>query len=271
MISKIDKPNVLLASFPRSGNTFLRNVLYEVYGAYSWNNLEVYEKNLKKFKQLSKKGREGEALSKKQELKRDELRQKFKFKILKSHDLPKKVLPYCAKKTLVVYLVRDGRDALVSMAHHRMDITEPGTEFLPNLKEALKASFGTYFGGWGKNVERWSERADFIFRFEDFIADPIKYTELLRSQLNMPEPIIERLPTFESQKTSHAHFGGNARSNYSEEQRQQFNAKFFRKGQVGSWKEEMPEDIHQMFWKKYGKIMMNMGYSKDGRILDFSY
>ena len=48
------KPNVVLASFPRSGNTFLRNILIDVAGIYSWNNLKVYKKALRNLHRLEK-------------------------------------------------------------------------------------------------------------------------------------------------------------------------------------------------------------------------
>ena len=45
-----------------------------------------------------------------------------------------------------VYIIRDGRDALCSMAHHRKDIVAPGSDYYENLKAAVLAEKGTFFG-----------------------------------------------------------------------------------------------------------------------------
>lgn len=255
------KPNIILASFPRSGNTFLRNVLYEVYGIYSWNSIDVYNKNTIRLADLTEQKKTNEKLNEQKENRLQELTLKLKFQVVKSHELPSKTLSRCAKNPLIIYLVRDGRDALVSMAHHRKDIVKPGTDFLENLNEAINAPLGTYFGGWSRNVAEWTKIADIVIKFEDFIVDPLKYTESLRSFISLPAPDINKIPTFESQKTGNAHFGGKQRQKFSEEERIIFSKKFFRKGKVGGWKEEMPENVHQFFWKKHGHIMQKMGYS----------
>lgn len=262
MINKHEKPNIVLASFPRSGNTFLRNVLYQVYGIYSWNNIEVYNKNFKKFNNLSKRKQNKGTLKEKDEENLLELSSKFNHHVLKTHELPALAFKDVAKDSRIIYLVRDGRDALVSMAHHRKDIVEPGTDFTENLKAAIIAQFGSYFGGWSVNVQEWTKIADVVIRFEDFIKDPLKYTESFRSFIDLPAPEMDKVPTFESQKNGGAHFGGNARKKISVEERNEFNQKFFRKGKVGGWKDEMSDDLLQLFWEKHGATMVEMGYSK---------
>lgn len=261
--NKTFKPNVVLASFPRSGNTFLRNVLYEVYGIYSWNSIDLFIKNVDKFTELDVRKKNKGKLGKHGEMKLSELNHKLNYQVIKSHELPSKTLKMCAKDTSVIYLVRDGRDALVSMAYHRKDIVEPGTNFEKNLKAAIKAPFGSYFGGWSRNVKEWSKIADIVIKFEDFIIDPLKYTETFRSLIKMPAPIAEKIPTFESQRNGEAHFGGNERQRYSDKEKTEFNEKFFRKGKIGGWKQEMPEKLQALFWKKHGSVMEELGYARN--------
>ncbi|MBT3209459.1 MAG: hypothetical protein HN704_13270 [Bacteroidetes bacterium] len=263
MNKDIDKPNIILASFPRSGNTFLRNVLYEVYGIYSWNSIEIYNKSIEKLQNLSERKQKKGKLNEKAEFRLSELQSKFNFLVLKSHELPSKTLRLCAKENHIIYLVRDGRDALISMAHHRKDIVEPGTDFTKNLKSAIRAPFGSYFGGWSRNVEQWTKLADIVIKFEDFILDPLKYTESFRSFMDMPEPLADKIPTFESQRNGDAFFGGNERQKYTESEKHEFNNLFFRRGKVGEWKNEMSEKLQRMFWKKHGNTLEKMGYTKD--------
>src|SRR5690606_25886720 len=113
-----------IASFPRSGNTFFRNILYYVYGIESstWHKETAYPV--------------------------DENYAGFDF--VKTHLLPSELEPNDVNIP-AIYLVRDGRDALVSIAHHRSDIVEPGSDIKNNLKEAILAAEGSYFGGWSNN------------------------------------------------------------------------------------------------------------------------
>ena len=45
----------------------------------------------------------------------------------------------------------------------------------------------------------------------------------------------------------------------------QWRQKFSRRGKSGSWKDEMPDDLHQLFWSLHGDVMRRLGYT-DGMI-----
>lgn len=220
---------IWLASFPRSGNTFFRNILYQVYGLESstfhrdpaYAVIEGYQK----------------------------------YPFVKTHLLPQDLVPADAsiKK---VYLVRDGRDALVSMAHHKKDITRPGSDFYNNLLESILGWGDPDFGGWSENVTQWAKAADLIIRYEDLVADPLRETEKLRQLMDLPLPKAERLPTFEKLKFGQAQYGG--------ERGKQERA--FRRGRAGCWQEEMPAELHQLFWELHGDTMARMGYEQ-GRVV----
>ncbi|NQT78522.1 MAG: sulfotransferase domain-containing protein [Bacteroidetes bacterium] len=259
------KPEILLTSFPRSGNTYLRNILFEVYGIYSWNNLRKYYNNVKHQDRLRRKIESGKSNDIKL-AKLEELKAFGNFPILKSHELPHDILPYCVPDVKIIYMIRDGRDACVSAAHHRSDLVAPGSDYYGNLKQAIQASLGSYFGGWSKNVEEWMKISHKVIFFEDLVKNPIEITEQLRDVLDLPEPDTAKLPTFESQREGKAHFGGSARPQLSDEEKDDFNKKFFRKGAIGGWKEEMPEELQLLFWEKHGQTMEKIGYLKDGTI-----
>ena len=227
-----------LASFPRSGNTFARNIFYHCYGieSSSWHKELSYS-----------------------------VRTDYQdFEIVKTHLLPSDLIP---EDTSIpsVYIVRDGRDAVVSMAHHRKDIVEPGTEFEQNLKEAIIAADGSFFGGWSGNVNAWMERADIVIRYEELIADPQTQIERIRKIYALPEPDFTKLPGFDTLRSGQARYGS------GKSQRQQqvpgtFSEKFFRKGKSGGWKDEMEEKWHNLFWNYHGETMERLGYHYDGSI-----
>ncbi|MCK5765239.1 MAG: sulfotransferase domain-containing protein, partial [Bacteroidales bacterium] len=116
---------IWIASFPRSGNTFVRNILHDVYGLSS-SEYHMEEDH---------------------PLEADYADHPF----VKTHLLPTQLDP-ADPGIKAVYIVRDGRDVMVSMAHQRRDIVAPGSDFYENLKAAIIAEKDSFFGGWSKNV-----------------------------------------------------------------------------------------------------------------------
>lgn len=228
---------VWLASYPRSGNTFLRNVLFQCYGLESstYHHETTYA------------------------LEEDYDR----FDTVKTHLLPSQ-LPEKYKHLPKVYLIRDGRDAVVSMAHHKKDLIDIGSSFEENLQEIIIAAEGTHFGGWSTNVKAWTEAADIIIRYEDLILDPIKEVERIRAVYPLPEPDRSKLPTFHQLKEGQAQYGSGKFHNLTGEDEKSFSNKNFRKGKAGAWKEEMSDFQAHLFWNYHGTIMHQMGYLFDG-------
>jgi hypothetical protein len=236
---------IWLASFPRSGNTFFRIVLYEVYGIES-----------SEFRQDPNNPPEPDY---------------DKYPVVKTHVLPHQLIPN-DPDIPAVYLVRDGRDALVSIAHQKKDLIDPETAFIENLREAILAPGGSFFGGWSQNVMQWLERALIVIRFEDLIVNPIECVERLRSIIDLPEPKAEKLPTFEDLRTKDTALHRRFHPNTSLEERERWWKKFFRRGKVGAWKDEMPDEFHRLFWKLHGDAMEKLGYPIEDNIeISFQY
>ena len=229
---------IWLASFPRSGNTFFRIVLHEVYGI------------------------ESSAFRLETELQKD--KEYYKSDVVKTHVLPHQLEPK-DPSIPVVYLVRDGRDSVVSLAHHTKDIVQPGSDYYLNMREVILARNGAHFGGWGKNVLAWLPRAAVVLRFEDLIEDPIGTVEKLRPIIDLPEPKSENLPTFEDLREKEAPYGPGRKSQVSDEEYVDKKRQFFRRGKVGAWRDEMPLEFQEMFWFFNGEAMRQLGYL-DGEV-----
>lgn len=227
---------IWLASFPRSGNTFFRIILYEVYG------IESGEFHMEEDYPV--------------EAGYD------KYPVVKTHLLPHQLVPD-DPAIPAVYLVRDGRDALVSMAAQRKDLIAPGSDFEKNLRDAIVSAEGSFFGGWSTNVTEWGKRASIVIRFEDLIINPIECVERIRPLIDLPEPRLDRNPTFEDLKTKEFKYGSGLERGFPPEERALRREKFFRRGKAGSWKDEMPDDLHELFWKLHGKTMETMGYKRE--------
>ncbi len=221
---------IWLASFPRSGNTFFRNILHDVYGIES-TVFKLAHTN---------------------------------SKVVKTHKLPFELIP-SDPKIPAVYIVRDGRDVVVSMAYQRTDLTERGSDLKKNMISIITDSRKENFGGWSRNVEEWLKRASLIIRFEELIKEPIANVNKLGGMLKLPKPDLSKLPTFESQKKGNAHYSPIEK--HSDLSHNTVNDLFFRSGKVGGWKEEMSDEVHQMFWDKHGKTTEKVGYSFSGEII----
>lgn len=234
---------IWLASFPRSGNTFFRNVLFEVYGisssTFHRETLYPQEENY------------------------------FEYPVVKTHLLPAQ-LEEAYRDAPKVYLIRDGRDALVSMAHHRKDIIEPGTDFEVNLLEAILAMEGNYFGGWTENVRQWTAAADIVIYFEDLIADPLREVEKLRAIMDLPEPNIDKLPSFQKLKFGQPQYGSGKQFLDDREEVEAMAQKNFRRGKAGAWRDEMPPQMEKLFWELHGNMMIEMGYNRGDNCLPIS-
>lgn len=218
-----------LASYPRSGNTFLRIVLSEVYG------LESSE-----FFDPGGQASDSEYLT---------------YPVVKTHLLPYELEPR-DREIPAVYIVRDGRDAVVSVARHHCDLIDPQADFRTTLKAAIRAQDGTFFGGWSRHVRLWQKRAGVILRFEELIADPIAVVERIRAIYPLPEPQTDRAPSFYELRTRSFDFGSG--SEVMDDPH--FRKRFFRRGEVGAWRDEMPLFHRLLFAYHHERTLWKMGY-----------
>ncbi|MFH1920821.1 MAG: sulfotransferase domain-containing protein, partial [Planctomycetota bacterium] len=224
---------IWLASFPRSGSTFLRIVLDQVYGIESstFHREETYPVD------------ENYA----------------GFPVVKTHLLPNQLVP-SDPSIPAVYLVRDGRDCVVSLAHYRRQLLTPGSDFELNLLEAIDALEGSHFGGWSEHVRRWSARASLVIRFEDLVVDPVGSAERLRPWLDLPEPRRERLPSFADLRSKGFKYGSGEQHGFDQADRERWRKGKFRRGKPGSWKDELPERFHLRFLRVHGRELARLDY-----------
>lgn len=224
---------IWLASFPRSGNTFFRNILYEVYGLES----SAYH----------------------QETSHPVMNHYDRYPVVKTHLLPGQLTP-SDKAIPAVYLIRDGRDALLSMAHQQKNLMGNRAGIRKTIKEGILASGNSYFGGWGENMRQWLLRADLVIRFEYLIEHPIEAVESLRAIMDLPSPQVQKLPGFEQLKFGNPKYGSSKRRQRGPSADNQF----FRSGKTKGWTEAFDGALHDLFWKYHGPVMELAGYQKDG-------
>ncbi len=227
-----------IASYPRSGNTFLRILLKEVYGIHTW---EGYENE-----------------SPKKVLEHNKINNSTQITFIKTHELPTETeIPH--QNLQSIYLVRDGRDAAVSMAYHRSQIVKSNSDYLFNLRTVILAPFKTSFGGWSKNVKDWSSVADIVIKFEDLIASPKTELQRLEKIIKLPIPNYDKIPTFTDLKSKNFDYGSGG-DKLDEKQRSFRRNKFFRSGKTGNWKQDIPSPLQKIFNRKNAKMLELYNY-----------
>jgi hypothetical protein len=163
----------------------------------------------------------------------------------KSHALPQK------EYGRVVYLLRDGRDVMVSY-YHFLTALQGRVDFRKLVQTEL----------WHDHVERWHanpHRADLLV---------VRYEELQTSTVAQ----LRRFCTFAGLQRDEAHLerianqAGFAKAR-AKEQRQGWDNQawprdqpFIRRGKVGSWRDEMPAEVLAAFTKIAGATLQRFGY-----------
>lgn len=228
---------VWLASYPRSGNTFFRLLLHALYGQETYS---IYDD-----RELEQMGM-ASILGQRRRPGLESMRREGRIYFVKTHELP-------CDESPAIYFVRDGRDASVSYAHFLMEDERRGpgihtratwkllghSGFLRTLDGVVRDGF------WQQQVLAWTadrpRGQTFVVRFEDLIKDPTYWLHAALNDIGIPLTPSGSVPfTFE---TLHERW-----------------PQFFRKGRVGSWREEMPDDIHEMFWRRGRAAMLRFGY-----------
>jgi hypothetical protein len=216
---------VWLASYPRSGNTLYRMLLYQLCGLVTYS---VYDDPY--FEQAGVSEVVGHRLL---PAPVEELARAADTYLVKTHTGPTDGSP-------AVFVVRDGRDVMVSLAHYS---TRVDRALALTYRDALWSLVTGDMGHWGDYVTRWLDRPEptVVVRYEDLLEDPSGEVARSLEAVGVEAcPTDAALPAFDE---LHARWPG-----------------FFRRGKVGAWRDEMEEHYQTVFWKNHGEAMERLGY-----------
>jgi hypothetical protein len=218
---------IWLASYPRSGNTFLRIVLHRLYGAPTYS---VYKDN----DPVAQRVGPDLVGYRPKPAERAVMRESAEVFFMKTHKR-RKDDGYPA-----IYLVRDGRDAVVSKARLLASEEQAAGDYQQRFERLLREEITRPYiegqpssGTWGGNVMSWLGAADafvVVLRYEDLIIDPRGSVVRAVSSL-LPEmvPNVEAdIPSFDDLH--------------------RVDPSFFRRGAAQSHRDEMPDELHELFW-----------------------
>jgi hypothetical protein len=158
-----------------------------------------------------------------------------------------------------VYLLRDGRDVLVSYWHYREALDGVDYDFLTFVSEIF-----LYPCPWEQHVSAWLDNPFgaqvLVIRFEDLIHEPVRE--------------LKRFCDFAGISRDTGHLIGSAEAASFQNSRNRElrmghgwpdypfprDKSFFRRGEVGSYKEEMPHEVLEKFLADAGETMRRCGY-----------
>ncbi len=204
-----------------------------------------------------------------------------------SHYLPKWSIP---KNKKILYLVRDGRDVMVSLYYHQLiwneknklnpkDVTyhrkqtgfEDFDDVAGNMPDFIRYTFTeepskfqhfTYMGNWASFNSKWIAEMEkgkgniYLLRYEDLLTDTYgTIAKMLEEFFDIPEVSASRLEEV-VQKYS---FENQAKRKQGEEKKNSF----LRKGISGDWKNYFDDPSKEAFKSHAGEVLIKLGYEKD--------
>jgi hypothetical protein len=162
-----------------------------------------------------------------------------------------------------VYLIRDPRDLVLSYADHfGLDVEGAATAIAsPRNSVPTNARTVTQFlGNWSDHVRSWGRAKGFpvlVLRYEDMLADPAAQFERLLRLIGAPIDAgvlaqATRFSSFEALASQEAAAGFRERGGTQ--------TRFFRKGVSDQWRDALPDDIVARITADHGAAMRHYGY-----------
>jgi len=275
---------IWLASYPKSGNTWLRaflaNLIYGGDKPLPINDLPKFvlgDGFLMHYAQLS--GKPEEDLTEQDILEwRPKVHRWFaqswapKDVFVKTHNA---LVTYQGQPLITpdatagaIYVVRNPLDVAVSFAHHYQTSYELAVEGLCDPDYQLPPSGGQTMQAlcdWTRHYRSWTKAPGLtvhVMRYEDMQREPVKAFGKLQKFLGLPKDSA-RL----KQAIRHASFKELSRQERESsfiEARPDGSTPFFRKGKAGGWREELSQAQVDRLLDVHGKLMRELGYLRHG-------
>jgi len=230
--------DVFVASYPRSGNTWLRFMLYEILvgQSSSFTNVHQLVPDIgMQDKALPVLGNQG--------------------RLIKTHE------PYRPQYRKAIYLVRDARDVALSEFAYQKALGLAGDNFEAYLPRFLGGEVNP-FGSWTAHVDSWvsaKDRGDaevLLVRFDEMRAEPEDSLAEMMNFLGVPaeRETIRRAVNNNSVEKMRDKEKVNP-------QRASAKGRFIRSGAVGGWREKFTETQAQLVAQHAGNVLTRVGFA----------
>lgn len=169
----------------------------------------------------------------------------------KSHHVPQ------PQYRRVIYLLRDGRDAMVSYHHYQQAVAGKQFDFMEFMRNDI------FPCKWHKHVEAWLDnpfKAEMItVRYEELKADPVKQLKRVCAfaDIERRDEILQLAAdsaSFKKMQSKEKVEGPFATNNWPKDKL------FCRRGSVGGYREEMPREVLELFMQESASMLRQCGY-----------
>lgn len=233
--------DVLLATFPRSGTTWMRFMVYEILSGEP-AEFGMINDAIPYVGQQEKAPRwfHGEG------------------RLLQTHE------PLCDRDRKVVYVARDPRSVVVSQYYwlQRRALIEMGlNDFVPDWVKGRTLPYGR----WDRHVEYWLDSKParngrlHLVKYEDLRHDPKAQLKGVLAFLDIEaedgliDSAIEN-SSLERMREKEDRAPGMKKARRAD-------IRFVRAGSVAGWKEELSSENEQLIVQRYGKTLTRLGYA----------
>ena len=176
------------------------------------------------------------------------------------------LLPMSLTKS-VIFIVRDPRDVLPSFSKHMGCDLDQGIEWMNDKYRTLasrETRVADFISSWDDHTKSFLNADTHnvrVFRYEDMRANPVEqFAEILRHAGVEPDlfKVKRALNLVELDKLREAEKkeGFTESSHHAKDQ-------FFGKGEVGGWKGKLNDKQRFRIEKLFGRVMKRLGYTKD--------
>lgn len=274
-----------LASYPKSGNTWMRIFLANLQkGAIEPIDINMIgdcwagERSL--FDQFS--GLESSLLTDSETLQIRHQVYKALNKTLNNLTLLKTHAPYLYNSEGeelfpvqasrgVIYLIRNPLDLAASLAHHNSSTLDEAISIMADETYALAANNAGRpkrllfepVSSWSQNITSWVNDCKFpliVIRYENMIFQPFESFSRAAKFVELPED-----PNQIKRAIAHSSFNLLQKQEQIKGfwERPTNMVPFFRKGKVGSWREELSPSQVERIIQDHGEVMRRFGYLTD--------
>ena len=277
---------IWLASYPKSGNTWLRSIiaslLYTNDGVFDFSLIKKIKQfpSRKTFKDFTENFNNINEISKFWIIAQEKINLTNEIKILKTHNLNCKIKNnfFTDKSNTLgtIYVVRDPRSLVSSISNFYQKDYEKSKNFLISKqilsarpKDSKDNDIATLIGSWSDHYNFWTKKNSnlLLIKYEDLILDIEKelnriilyLTKFMKINVNSEKikNIIDSTSFYQLQKMEEKGlFDENVYGLNKEKIR------FFNKGPTNDWKKELDKNIQTEIEKIFYKEMMELGYLK---------
>jgi hypothetical protein len=278
---------IWLASFPKSGNTWMRAFLSSYLYLdldkenFTFNLLKKIERfpNLNQLNNIGIKPKSFLDVAKSWIPTQNHINLNNKINLLKTHQAFGNFenFPFTdSNNTLgAIYLVRDPRDVLISYSKHMKQSIDKTLDLVleddskGNLFEGKNSVIGEMRGSWSQHYNSWKYsnlREKIIIKYEDLINNPfdtfskvISHLNYLFRKLSFPlETNAERIR--KCIEISNFNNLQNLEKKLGFSDNIKSGATFFNKGTTNQWQDELNDKIIYKIEKKFKKEMKELNY-----------